>query len=97
MARVALHNPSLSQSRSKYDETDNVALGSTVKYTNIISRRVFKKNILNDMQFSIDGQVRLVRLVHLVRLVRLQTDNFGLFLRYQTDKRQASVCTMSKR
>jgi hypothetical protein len=81
MARVALHNPSLSQSRSKYDETENVALGSTVQYTNIISRRVFKKNIFNDMQFSIDGQVRLVRLVHLVRLVRLQTDNFGLFLR----------------
>jgi hypothetical protein len=37
---------------------------------------------------SIDGQVRLVR---------LQTDNFRLFLRKQTDKRQNSVCKISKR
>jgi hypothetical protein len=32
----------------------------------------------------------------LVHLVRLQTDNFHLFLRKQTDKQQTSVCTMSK-
>jgi hypothetical protein len=29
--------------------------------------------------------------------VHLQTDNFLLFLRQQMDKRQTSVCTMSKR
>jgi hypothetical protein len=39
----------------------------------------------------IDGQVRLVR------LVSLQTDNFRLFVREQTDKRQTSVCRMKKR
>ncbi len=31
------------------------------------------------------------RQVRLVRLVRLQTDNFLLFLRQQTDKQQTSV------
>ncbi len=40
---------------------------------------------------AIDGQVSLVP------LIRLQTDNFRLFLRQQTDKRQTFVCTMSKR
>jgi hypothetical protein len=38
----------------------------------------------------IDGQVLLVC------LARLQTDNFPLFLRKKTDKRQTSVCMMSK-
>jgi hypothetical protein len=37
---------------------------------------------------GIDGQVRLVR---------LKTDNFRLFLRNQMDKRQNSVCMLSKR
>jgi hypothetical protein len=32
-----------------------------------------------------------------IRLVRLQKDNFRLFLCKQTDKRQTSVCTTSKR
>ncbi len=32
-----------------------------------------------------------------VLLVRLQTDNFRLFFRQQTDKRQTSVCKMSIR
>ncbi len=39
---------------------------------------------------SIDWQVCLVRLVH------LHKNNFRLFLREQTDKRQISICTMSK-
>ncbi len=48
----------------------------------------------------IDEQVHLVHLVHflrLLRLVHLQTDNFRLFLRQQTDKLQTSICTMTKR
>jgi hypothetical protein len=43
---------------------------------------------------SKDGQARLVRLL---RVIRLQTGNFQLYLRQQTDKRQTSVCRMSKR
>ncbi len=48
-------------------------------------------------ELSTDGQVRLVCSVRLVCLIRLKTDNFHLFLRLKTDKRQTSVCTMSKR
>ncbi len=39
---------------------------------------------------SIDGEVRLLR------SVCLQMNNFRLFLHQQSDKRQTSVCTMSK-
>jgi hypothetical protein len=46
-------------------------------------------NTNKQLQISIDGQLRLDR------SVRLQTDNFRLFLRQQTDKRQPFVCTMS--
>jgi hypothetical protein len=46
------------------------------------------------LSFRIDGQVCLIRLVS---IVRLQTDNIRLFFRQQMDKRQTSVCTMSKR
>ncbi len=55
----------------------------------------FEKNF-NDSKlsdgyiFSLDGQVNLVH------LVRLQTDNFHLFLRQQTDKQQTFICTLSK-
>ncbi len=51
---------------------------------------IFVQNNL-DWPVLIDGQAHLVRLVH------LQMDNFRLFLRQQTDKRQTSVSTMSKR
>ncbi len=49
---------------------------------------------VNRCVYFTDGKLRLFRSV---RLVRLQTDNCGLFLRQQTDKRQTSVYTMRKR
>jgi hypothetical protein len=36
-------------------------------------------------------QVRLVHLIRVVLLLHLQTENFRLFLRKQTDKRQTFV------
>jgi hypothetical protein len=48
-------------------------------------------DFMNEAHIHIEGQV------HVVRLIRLQTDNFHLFLYQQTDKRQTSVCTISKR
>ncbi len=45
---------------------------------------IFPANIITNF---IDGRVRLVSLVCLVQIIRLQTENFCLFLRQQTDKR----------
>jgi hypothetical protein len=46
-----------------------------------------------NMLIPIDGQVRLGRLVRL----QMDSGSFRFFRRKKTDKRQTSVCTMSKR
>jgi hypothetical protein len=53
------------------------------------ARHAFQRDCETNFEYllPIDGQVRLVR---------LQTHNFRLFLHKQADKRQISVCRMSK-
>ncbi len=71
-----------------------------------IVERIWNLWICVHIQVFIDGRltswnfnwfVCIDEHVRLVRLIRLQTENFRLFLRQHTDKRQTYVCTISKR
>jgi hypothetical protein len=50
-----------------------------------------------DMDTDVRHGSDIDRQVRLVRLIRLRMNNFHLLPNQQTDKRQTSVCTMSKR